>query len=134
MRLPRVRMAVRRLLVAVAVAAVAAEAEVGRRRYPDCQSRAARCLSAQRAHLRLAASHERMAALYRQPPTDPQSAARYSIEQSVLYTSAAWSERAKAERAFGRAAAFRRAALCPWLPLPPGSNDPLETSPADRLE
>jgi hypothetical protein len=116
-------------MVAVAVAAVAAEAEVGRRRYPYCQTQASRCESAYTAHLRLAESHERIAALYRKPPTDPQSPARYSVEQSVFFITAAWSERAKAKRASERAAAFRRAATWPWLPVPPEGNDPLESDP-----
>jgi hypothetical protein len=129
MRLPRVRLSVRRMMVAVAVVAVAAEVEVWRRRYPYCRTQAARCASAHRAHLRLAQSHERIAALYSKPPTDPRAAARYSVEQSVFFIKAAWSERAKAKRASERAAAFRQAAMCPWLSVPPGGNDPLEASP-----
>ena len=134
MRVPLARYTVRRMMVAVAVVALACWLEMWRRRSPYCQHQAIRCASAQRSHLWLAESHERIAALYRRHPADPQAVARYDIEQSVFFTRAAWSERAKAKRAADRAEAFRRAAMYPWSPMPPEGDDPLETSRIDRLE
>ena len=134
MRVPRVRFTVRRMMVAVAVVALVVWLEMWRRRSPYCQQQALRCASAQRSHLWLAESHERIAARYRAHPADPQAVVRYDIEQSVLFTQAAWSERAKAERAADRAEAFRRAARYPWSPMPPEGDDPLESSRIDLLE
>ena len=131
MRVPRVRFTVRRMMVAVAVVALVVWLEMWRRRVPFCRQQALRCAAAQRSHLGLAGSHERIAALYRTHPADPQAVVRYDIEQSVIFTLGAWSERAKAKRAAGRAEAFRRAATYPWSPMPPEGGDPLE---ADRVE
>ena len=134
MRIPRVRFTVRRMMVAVAVVALAFRLEMWRRRSPYCRQQALRCASAGRSHLWLAGSHERIAALYRTRPADPQVVVRYDIEQSVLFSLGAWSERAKAKRAAERAEAFRRAAMYPWCTIPPERDDPLETSRIDPLE
>ena len=134
MRVPRVRFTVRRMMVAVAVMALAFWLEMWRRRSPYCKHQAIRCASAGRSHLWLAESHERIAALYRTHPAGPQAVVRYDIEQSVLFTQAAWSERAKAERASDRAEGFRRAAMYPWCSMPAEGDDPLESSRIDRPE
>jgi hypothetical protein len=133
MRSPRLRFTVRRMMVAVAVVALVVWLERWCRRVPFCRQQAIRCASAQRSHLWLAGSHERIAALYRRHPADPQAVIRYDIEQSVLFTLGAWSERAKAKRAAGRAEAFRRAAMYPWCSMPPEGDDPLESSRIDPL-
>jgi hypothetical protein len=134
MRVPRVRFTVRRMMVAVAVVALVVWLERWRRRVPFCRQQALRCAAAQRSHLGLAGSHERIAALYRTHPADPRAVVRYDIEQSVIFTLGAWSERAKAKRAAERAEAFRRAAMYPWCTIPPERDDPLETSRIDSLE
>src|SRR4051812_16865095 len=115
---PHVRFTVRRMMVAVAVIALALWLEMWRRRVPLCRQQALRCAAAQGSHLWLAESHERIAVLYRTHPVDPQAVVRYDIEQSVIYTRASWSERAKARRAADRAGAFRRAAMYPWSSMP----------------
>jgi hypothetical protein len=134
MRVPRVRSTVRRMMVAVAVVALATRLEMWRRRSPYCHHQALRCASAGRSHLWLAESHERIAARYRRHPEDPQGVVRYDIEQSVLFMQAARSERAKARRSADRAEAFRRAARYPCSPMPPEGDDPLESIRIDRLE
>src|ERR687893_39556 len=134
MRLPRVRFTVRRMMVAVAVVALVVWLERWRRRVPYCRQQALRCAAAQRSHLGLAGSHERIAALYRTHPADRQAVVRYDIEQSVIFTLGAWSERAKAKRAAGRAGAFRRAAMSPWCSIPPEGDDPWKPSRIEPLE
>ena len=106
-------------MVAVAIMALAFEAEAWRRRYPYCQSRAARSVEIERSHLWMADSHEKIAALYRRRAADPRESARYNNEQAVIFARAARTERAKAKRAADRGTDYRRAALNPWLPITP---------------
>ena len=99
------RFTVRRMMVAVAVVALAFWLEMWRRRVPFCRQQALRCAAAQRSHLGLAASHERIAALYRTHPADSKAVVRYDIEQSVIFTLGA---RASGRRRSGRPGAPRR--------------------------
>ena len=117
MKLRAPRFTVRRLMVAVAITALAVEAEAWRRRYLYCQSRAARSVEIERSHLWMADSHAKIAALYRKRAADPRESARFNNEQWVIFTTAARTERAKAKRAADRGQAYRRAALYPWLPI-----------------
>ena len=134
MRLPRVRFTVRRMMVAVAVVALAFWLEMWRRRAPYCRHQAVRCASAQRSHLWLAESHERIAALYRSASGGP-AGRRPVRHRAIGHLHPGGLERAGEGEAGGRRAeAFRRAAMYPWSSMPPEGDDPLETSRIDRLE
>jgi hypothetical protein len=132
MKLSVPRVTVRRLMVAVAIAALAFEAEAWRRRYPYCQSRAARSAEIERSHLWMADSHEKIAALYRKRAADPRESARFNNEQAVIFARAARIERTKAKRAADRGRDYRRAALNPWLPIAPDEPDSAGFRPPDR--
>jgi hypothetical protein len=134
MKLPVPRLTVRRMMVAVAITAVAFEAESWRRRYPYCQSRAARCVEIERSHLWMADSHEKISALYRKRAADPRESARFNNEQAAIFARAARGERAKAKRAADRAQVYRRAALYPWLAIAPVVDESAGFSPPGRGE
>ena len=118
------RLTVRRMMVAVAIAALAFEAESWRRRYPYCQVRAERSFEGERWHLWMADSHEKISALYRKRAADPRESARFSNEQAAIFARAARAERAKARRAADRGQAYRRAAVYPWLAIEPDESEP----------
>lgn len=65
MRQPRVRFTVWGLMVIVAIFAGALELEAWQRRSPYCEHNAERCAQAEKAHLWLAESHEKISAVYR---------------------------------------------------------------------
>jgi hypothetical protein len=134
MKLRVPRFTVRRLMVAVAIAALAFEAESWRRRYPYCQSRAARSVEIEESHLWMADSHEKISALYRKRAADPRESARFNDEQAVIFARAARTERARAKRAADRGQAYRRAALYPWLPIAPDDPEPAGFRLPDRDE
>ena len=134
MKRPRVRYTVRRLMVGVAVMALVFEVESGRRRYPYCRSNAARCASAEKVHLWMADNHERISALFRKHAAEARGSVRYANEQAALFARASGGERAKAKDAAGRGAAFRRAALFPWVAIPPEEAEPMGVGRPDRGE
>ena len=134
MRVPRLRFTMRRMMVAVAVVALATRLETWHRSSPYCRHQAIRCASAQETHVGLAGSQERISYLYRRHPAGPQAVVRYDIEQSDLFTQAAWSERAMAKRSADREGAFRRAAMYPWCSMPPEGDDPRESRRIEQLE
>jgi hypothetical protein len=125
MRRLRVRLSVRRMMVLIAMMALAAEVELWRRRSPYCQSNADRCSLAEKAHLRTAESHERIARLYRRHAADPRQSARYNNEQAALFARFADLEKTEAKRAASRREAFRNAARYPWVSIPAVEPDPL---------
>ncbi|WP_165075631.1 hypothetical protein [Paludisphaera rhizosphaerae] len=115
-----------RLMLLVAIVAMACELEVWRRRHPYCLDQAARYDAAAKGHLWLAESHDRMASRYRQPPAD--------LVQSAIYKSASWREQARAESAAEQGRAFRHAANYPWLALPPECVDPMRAPHTEHPE
>jgi hypothetical protein len=116
------------MMVVVVVAGLAFAVEVWRRRYPYCQGKAARCAVVERAHLWLAGSHERIAALYRRHSAEHRGSVQYNDAQARLYARAAGAERAAAKRAARRGEAYRRAAQYPWLAIPPDEPAPTALS------
>jgi hypothetical protein len=126
MKLPRPRSTVRWLMAAVAVAALACDLEAWRRTAPSCRRKAARCVSAGRAHLWMALRHEELAALLRRHAAAHGGDDRFDLEQAASFARSARDERSRARRAMGRAGAFRWAATYPWAPLPPEPDEPGE--------
>jgi hypothetical protein len=131
MRFPRVRLTVRRLMVAVALAGFAFAVGSWYRRSPYYRDQAARCAEAEQSHLRMAVNHERIAALYRAYTAGHRGSARYNDEQARLFARAAGAERAAAKRAGERGEAYRQAARFPWLLNPP--DDPAPGAPGRGL-
>jgi hypothetical protein len=124
MRRLRPRLSVSRLLIVVAIAALALEAELGRRRYRYCQSKAERSTLVEKTHLRMAASHEGVSTLYLKLARDPRQSRRYNEESAALFARAARSELTKARKAADRGRALRQAAFFPWLSIPPEEPEP----------
>ena len=116
MRLPRI--SVRRLIVVVAIAALACEVDQWRRRYTYCESNRARCAVEEGVHLRMAESHERISTLYRKLAVEKQGSVRYNTRQATIFEGAVKGEQAEAKKAADRGKAFRQAAIYPWLSLP----------------
>jgi hypothetical protein len=132
MRLPRVRFTVRRLMIVVVVVALVLEGDSWRRRLAYCRSNAARCVSAEQFHMWMARSHLGLADRYRRQAADERGPVLFYNEQAVLYAMAARGERERAERAADRGRRFRRAAMFPWVSMPPAETEMIGTLPVDR--
>jgi hypothetical protein len=119
MELPRVRIKVRRMMVAVAVVGLILSLLEWRRRSPYCLREADRWAREEGSHAYLADSHERMAAIYRRYAQENRGSARYNHEQARVFERAAVAEWAAAKRSVSLRDAYRRAARYPWLAVAP---------------
>jgi hypothetical protein len=111
-------------MFAVALAALVFAVATWRRGHTDHLRVAALWDEARGRHLRLAESHQRIAALYRKYLAEHRGSDRFNEEQARLFVRAAGVEREAGARAARRAEGYRRAARYPWLGLPYDGREP----------
>jgi hypothetical protein len=121
----RIRLTVFRLMIAVAIAALAIEGELQRRRYLFCQRKADRSALVVLTHHRMADSHAKVSRLYIKLANDPRQSRRYNEESAAVFAKASRIELEKARLAANRGEAYRRAAINPWLAIPPDEPEPV---------